>query len=70
MDAALASGQMIAGTPETFVAEIRRQAVAIGVNYMNFSFFFGTMALERRAALARPLLARGDAEAGGADVDL
>ncbi|HXQ51280.1 MAG TPA: LLM class flavin-dependent oxidoreductase [Stellaceae bacterium] len=46
MDAALASGQMIAGTPETFVAEIRRQAVAIGVNYMNFSFFFGTMAPE------------------------
>ena len=43
MEAALKSGQVIVGTPETFAAEVSRQAKAIGVNYMNFSFFFGTM---------------------------
>jgi alkanesulfonate monooxygenase SsuD/methylene tetrahydromethanopterin reductase-like flavin-dependent oxidoreductase (luciferase family) len=46
METALKSGQMIAGTPDTVRAEIARQAAAIGVNYMNFSFFFGTVALE------------------------
>ena len=45
MESALKNGQMIAGTPETVAAEIRRQVQAIGVNYMNFSFFFGTMKL-------------------------
>jgi alkanesulfonate monooxygenase SsuD/methylene tetrahydromethanopterin reductase-like flavin-dependent oxidoreductase (luciferase family) len=45
MEAALKNGQMIAGTPETVAAEIRRQVQAIGVNYMNFSFYFGTLAL-------------------------
>jgi alkanesulfonate monooxygenase SsuD/methylene tetrahydromethanopterin reductase-like flavin-dependent oxidoreductase (luciferase family) len=44
MEAALKSGQLIVGTPETFAAEVARQVKAIGVNYMNFSFFFGTMA--------------------------
>ena len=46
MDAALKSGQMIAGTPDTVRAEIERQVREIGVNYMNFSLFFGTLALE------------------------
>jgi alkanesulfonate monooxygenase SsuD/methylene tetrahydromethanopterin reductase-like flavin-dependent oxidoreductase (luciferase family) len=46
MEAALKGGQMIIGTPDTFAAEVRRQAQAIGLNYMNFSFYFGTMALE------------------------
>ena len=45
MESALKNGQMIVGTPETVAAEIRRQVQAIGVNYMNFSFFFGTMRL-------------------------
>ena len=45
MESALKNGQMIVGTPETVAAEIRRQVQAIGVNYMNFSFFFGTMKL-------------------------
>jgi alkanesulfonate monooxygenase SsuD/methylene tetrahydromethanopterin reductase-like flavin-dependent oxidoreductase (luciferase family) len=43
LEAALKSGQVIVGTPETFAAEVARQQAAIGVNYMNFSFFFGTM---------------------------
>ena len=46
MDAALKSGQMIAGTPDTVRAEIERQVREIGVNYMNFSLYFGTLALE------------------------
>ncbi len=46
MDAALASGQMIAGTPETVRAAVARQVAATGVNTMNFSFMFGTLALE------------------------
>ena len=46
MDAALKSGQMIAGTPDTVRIEIARQVREIGVNYMNFSLFFGTLALE------------------------
>ena len=45
MEAALKSGQMIVGTPDTFRAEVERQVKAIGLNYMNFSFFFGTMQL-------------------------
>jgi alkanesulfonate monooxygenase SsuD/methylene tetrahydromethanopterin reductase-like flavin-dependent oxidoreductase (luciferase family) len=45
MDAALKGGQLVAGDPETVAAEIRRQVQAIGVNYMNFSLYFGTMAL-------------------------
>ena len=45
MEAALKSGQLIVGTPDTFGAEVARQVAAIGVNYMNFSFFFGTMTL-------------------------
>ncbi len=46
METALKSGQMIAGSPQTVAAEIARQVREIGVNYMNFSFFFGTLALE------------------------
>jgi alkanesulfonate monooxygenase SsuD/methylene tetrahydromethanopterin reductase-like flavin-dependent oxidoreductase (luciferase family) len=45
MESALKNGQMIVGTPETVAAEIHRQVKSIGVNYMNFSFFFGTMRL-------------------------
>jgi alkanesulfonate monooxygenase SsuD/methylene tetrahydromethanopterin reductase-like flavin-dependent oxidoreductase (luciferase family) len=45
-DEAIAAGTVIAGTPDTVRAEIARQAAAIGVNYMNFSFYFGTMALK------------------------
>jgi alkanesulfonate monooxygenase SsuD/methylene tetrahydromethanopterin reductase-like flavin-dependent oxidoreductase (luciferase family) len=45
MDGALKSGQMIVGDPDSFAAEVRRQVQALGVNYMNFSFYFGTMKL-------------------------
>src|SRR4029450_11831858 len=44
LEAGLQSGPVIAASPDTFAAEVARQAKAIGVNYMNFSFFFGTMA--------------------------
>jgi alkanesulfonate monooxygenase SsuD/methylene tetrahydromethanopterin reductase-like flavin-dependent oxidoreductase (luciferase family) len=57
MEAALKSGQMIAGSPDTVAADIRRQVQAIGVNYMNFSLYFGTLSLEH-ALRSLTLLAR------------
>jgi len=44
-DAAIESGSVIVGSPDTVRAEIERQAKAIGVNYMNFAMFFGNMSL-------------------------
>jgi len=38
-------GTMIAGTPQTIVAEIERQVGALGVNYLIAYLFFGTMTL-------------------------
>jgi alkanesulfonate monooxygenase SsuD/methylene tetrahydromethanopterin reductase-like flavin-dependent oxidoreductase (luciferase family) len=46
LDKALESGQVIVGTPDTVRAQIERQVKAIGVNYMIFSLFFGTMKAE------------------------
>jgi len=57
MESAIKNGQLIVGSPETAAAEIARQAKAIGVNYMNFSLFFGTMPLEH-ALRSLTLLAR------------
>ena len=37
---------VIAGTPDVVRAEIERQAVELGINYLLSYLFFGTMTLE------------------------
>jgi alkanesulfonate monooxygenase SsuD/methylene tetrahydromethanopterin reductase-like flavin-dependent oxidoreductase (luciferase family) len=44
LDAAIDQGSVIAGSPETVRAEIARQIDLLGVNYMTFAFYFGTIA--------------------------
>ena len=44
VNAAIEQGSVIAGSPETVRAEIARQIDLLGVNYMTFAFYFGTIA--------------------------
>jgi alkanesulfonate monooxygenase SsuD/methylene tetrahydromethanopterin reductase-like flavin-dependent oxidoreductase (luciferase family) len=41
----LRDGTVIAGSPETVLAEIRRQTEVLGINYLISYLFFGTMTL-------------------------
>jgi len=45
LDDAMREGTVIAGTPDTVAAEIRRQAAELGINYLITYMMFGTMTL-------------------------
>lgn len=45
VDDGMAKGSILVGTPETVRAAIAQQVKELGLNYMIFSFFFGSMAL-------------------------
>ena len=46
VDEAIEKGSAFIGTPDMVRAGIERQARELGLNYMMFSFFFGSMALK------------------------
>ena len=46
IDEALAKGSAFIGTPDTVADAITRQVQELGLNYMIFSFFFGSLALQ------------------------
>jgi len=46
VDEAIEKGSALIGTPDMVRAGIERQAQELGLNYMMFSFFFGSMALK------------------------
>ena len=62
MDTALKNGELIVGAPDTVATAIERQVKTIGVNYVNFTFNFGAMALEDALRSIRSFCPRSDAE--------
>ena len=44
-EAGVADGSVIAGTPQTVLAELEKQVAELGINYLLTYLFLGTMSL-------------------------